>query len=309
MSVNSSTLFTTIVFLLLLLPELFFAQAIQFTVLGKKNKPIKGASIYFTNIDCGADSIAGFQGGNYQFNCFPEGMIPVHFEAKGYESKTLLIKQKSINSSLTVNLLKKGWQTIKLEDATYKFWKLKNVLYVKEKDPGSIYRLNLLLDSLGLFESPYYGKDFYEHENGQDFSAFDSPILELIRKSEFTLVVAPVILLFRELKDGEKKFQSVNKLLPITNIIEFKDNKLPQEQIIDQFNLEKYWIYSDQIGGNSPFAYQTSSNRTGLCILDILDTIEKGFPDVEPKIFNPGNWYSLNFDQFHTKDELEEIEE
>jgi len=302
MSIN---FFKTIFFFLLLIPELFYAQSIQFSITGKNNRPVKGADVYFTDVSCSQDSLAKLSGQHYQFNCFPEGIVPVHIEAKGYELKTVMLDKRYANSVVSVNLLKKSWQTIRLEDATYKFWKLKNVLYIKEKDEASSYRLGVLLDSLGLFESPYYGNEFYEHENGQDFSAFDSPILEFLRNHELTLIVSPVILLFRELKDGEKKFQTINKILPITNIIEFEDNQIPPEAVLRQFCLEKYWIYDNQVGNNSPFAFKTINQKTGLCILDIIEIIQKSNPELEPKIFNPANWYSLEFDQSISPEEDE----
>ncbi len=290
------------------MPNLFFAQSLQFNLIGKKNKLVKNASVYFDNTSCGSDSLAVFNQQLYQFNCFPEGVVPVHIEAKGYEIKTLLINKQSTNSIITINLLKKGWQTIKLENATYKFWKLKNVLYVKEKDKESMYRLRVLLDSLEFYESPYYGKDYYINENGQDFSAYDSPIIDLLRKSEYTLVAAPVILLYRELKDGEKKFQSVNQLLPIANVIEFEENKAPTEQELYQYGLEKYWIYDNQVGGSSPYAFKTVNQSAGLCVLDIIEILQKNFPDVQPKVFNLENWYSLDFNQSITNEEIEKID-
>jgi|GEM_PF-4362875 len=296
MSINGFKLIIAAFFLLLLLPELSYTQSIQFKILGKKSRPVKGATVHFLNNSCGADSLAVAESDYYKFNCFPDGVVPVHVEAKGYEQKTVLIKKGASNPLVTINLLKKGWQTIRLHEATYKFWKLQNVLYVKERNNESVYRLSILLDSLGLQESPYYGKDFYEHKNGQDFSTFDSPILKFIRNSEHTLLAAPVILLYRELKDGEKKFQTVNKLLPISNIIEF-DGPPPSENVLNQFCLEKHWIYSDQVGSASPFAYKAVGQGAGLCILDIIETLKLSHPDLNPKIFDPGNWYSLEFDQ------------
>lgn len=308
MSVRSFKLFINIGFILLLVPELISAQSVQFIITGKKNKPVKEVSISFDGNSCGSDSLAVLSGQKYQFNCFPEGIVPVHIEAKGYELKTILLNKQHAGKPISVNLLKKGWQTIKHDEATYKFWKLKNVLYVKEKDDESIYRLGLLLDSLGLFESPYYGQDYYEHENGQDFSAFDSPVLEFLRGHQLTFIVEPVILLFRELKDGEKKFQTVNKLLPIPNVIEFGKNQTPPENVLKQFCLEKHWIYANQVGGKSPHAYRTGNPGTGLSILDIIEALQKTYPELTPTIFDAADWYSLDFNII-PEEETENTEE
>jgi len=295
-----------LIIVLSLLPQIFSAQNIQFNVLGKKNKRVKNANIYFIDDHCGADSIAVPNGEHLQFNCFPDGIIPVYIEAKGYEQRILLLDKNEAGKPFNVHLLKKGWQTIQFADASYKFWKLKNVLYIKEKNDESFYRLGLLIDSLKLFESPYYGKDFYEHENGQDFSPFNSPILEQLRKSDLTLMAAPVLLLYRELKDGEKKFQSVNKLLPVSNIIEFENP--PHQEVLSSFCLEKKWIYDNQTGGTSPFGFATKTTGSGLCVLDIIKVIEQSHPDLKPKVFDPGNWYSLEFDQDNKEEKTVEEE-
>lgn len=308
MSIRGFKLLIKIGFILLFVPEINFAQSVEFIITGKKNKPVKNVSISFIDESCGSDSLAVLNGQKYQFNCFPEGIVPVHIEAKGYELKTVLLDKQHATKPVSVNLLKKGWQTVKLDDATYKFWKLKNVLYVKEKDNESMYRLGVLLDSLDLFESPYYGQDYYEHENGQDFSAFDSPILEFLRNHQLTFIVEPVILLYRELKDGEKKFQSVNKLLPIPNVIEFDKNQSPPESVLKQFCLEKHWIYANQVGGTSPFAYRTNSQATGLCILDIIEALQKSHPELTPRIFNAADWYSLDFNKVIIEEGLEKTD-
>ncbi len=274
------------------------ANLLSFNIFGGKGESVKKVTVRFAKTSCGGDSLAVFdrRKGSYVFNCFPDTRTEVYFEAPGYNLQVLTIAKSNLGKTIPVKLQKKGPQTIKIDDSDFKYWKLHNVLFLKEKE-GKTFKFQQLIDSLQLFESPYYGENFYEHEEKIDFDGWNDPVLRAFRTSGMTLVAAPVILLFKERAEGDNKFRSVNKLLPVTNIFEFENNKKPDPAIIKALGLEEIFIYENKWKANSPKAYQSLNPGLGLQVLCLQNTMDLLHPDFQIKCLDVDNHFSLGLNE------------
>lgn len=292
--------FVAMFFLIIGSCQTIYSQAKQpmFNIFGGKGESVKKVTIRFTDNSCGGDSIAVYDRdkGSYRFNCFPEARTNVYFEAPGYNTQVLTIAKSGLDQTIPVKLQKKGPQTITIDDSDYKYWELHNVIYLKEKE-GKAFKLKQLIDSLQLFESPYYGENFYEHEEKIDFDGVNDAFLSSFRKSGMTIVAAPVILLFKEREAGDNKFRPINKLLPVANIIEFEKNKKPNPDIYQMLGMEEVFVYENQWQASSPKAYQSINPGLGLQVLCLQNTIDLLHPDIKVKCLDVNNHFSLGLNE------------